>query len=113
MMEIENKTVHTPREKGKKISTQPAGRRLIKKKTLGWEGICRTAADTVKPWAGRFFLFPALILYLELVLHFYMGMEMRYAPVYFAFSLAASLWPRRPHSICWGLGSSISPGRGI
>ena len=28
MMEIENKTVHTPREKGKKISTQPAGRRL-------------------------------------------------------------------------------------
>ena len=89
MMEIENKTVHTPREKGKKISTQPAGRRLIKKKTLGWEVICRTAADTVKPWAGRFFLFPALILYLELVLHFYMGMEMRYAPVYFAFSLAA------------------------
>lgn len=89
MMEIENKTVHTPREKGKKISTQPAGRRLIKKKALGWEGICRTAADTVKPWAGRFFLFPALILYLELVLHFYMGMEMRYAPVYFAFSLAA------------------------
>ena len=89
MMEIENKTVHTPREKGKKISTQPAGRRLIKKKTLGWEGICRTAADTVKPWAGRFFLFPALILYLELVLHFYMGMEMRYVPVYFVFSLAA------------------------
>ncbi len=89
MMEIENKTVHTPREKGKKISTQPARRRLIKKKTLGWEGICRTAADTVKPWAGRFFLFPALILYLELVLHFYMGMEMRYTPVYFAFSLAA------------------------
>ena len=23
MMEIENKTVHTPREKGKKISSQP------------------------------------------------------------------------------------------
>ena len=70
MMEIENKTVHTPREKGKKISTQPAGRRLIKKKTLGWEGICRTAADTVKPWSLRFFFFPALILSLELVIHF-------------------------------------------
>lgn len=52
MMEIENKTVHTPREKGKKISTQPAGRRLIKKKTLGWEGICRTAADIVFGEAG-------------------------------------------------------------
>lgn len=89
MMETENRTVHTPREKGKKISTQPARRRLIKKKTLGWEGICRTATDAVKPWAGRFFLFPALILYLELVLHFYMEMEMRYVPVYFVFSLAA------------------------
>ena len=89
MMETENRRVHTPREKGKKISTQPARRRLIKKKTLGWEGICRTAADAVKPWAGRFLLFPALILYLELVLYFYMGMEMRYVPVYFVFSLAA------------------------
>ncbi len=100
MMEIENKTVHTPREKGKKISTQPAGRRLIKKKTLGWEGICRTAADTVKPWAGRFFLFPALILYLELVLHFYMGMEMRY------FQLGGRVPLFRPDS-----GSSPTGGR--
>lgn len=40
---------------------------------------------------GRVALFPALFLYLELVLHIYMGMALRYLPVYLMFSLAAGL----------------------
>lgn len=39
--------------------------------------------------AGRLLLFPALLLYLELVLHLYMGAAPCYAPVYLTFSLAA------------------------
>lgn len=40
---------------------------------------------------GRVALFPALFLYLELVLHIYMGMALRYLPVYLIFSVAAGL----------------------
>ncbi|MCQ2552561.1 MAG: hypothetical protein MJ148_04380 [Clostridia bacterium] len=32
-------------------------------------------------------LFPALIIYLELVLHIFMGMSLKYFPIYFFFSI--------------------------
>ncbi len=55
----------------------------------------------------RVLMFPALLLYLELVLHIYMKTSLAYAPVYIVFSLAAGLflsaltlaWPPRTNSI--------------
>lgn len=55
----------------------------------------------------RVLLFPALLLYLELVLHIYMRNSPAYLPVYIAFSLAAGLffsaltlaWSRRVNSL--------------
>ena len=37
----------------------------------------------------RLLFFPMLFLYLELVLHIYMGMDLKYLPIYLVFSLAA------------------------
>lgn len=56
---------------------------------------------------ARVLLFPALLLYLELVLHICMKMSLAYAPVYLVFSLAGGLvlsalalpWRRLPNSL--------------
>ena len=56
---------------------------------------------------GRVLLFPVLILYLELVLHIYMGNHLSYFPVYLVFSIAGGLfcgvftlpWHRRANGI--------------
>lgn len=56
---------------------------------------------------ARVLLFPALLLYLELVLHIYMKMSLAYVPVYLVFSLAGGLflsalalpWRRLPNSL--------------
>lgn len=56
---------------------------------------------------ARVLLFPALLLYLELVLHISMKMSLAYAPVYLVFSLAGGLflsalalpWRRLPNSL--------------
>jgi len=40
---------------------------------------------------GRILFFPLLLIYLELVLHLYMGMTLRYLPVWSLFSLAGGL----------------------
>ncbi len=56
---------------------------------------------------GRVLLFPVLILYLELVLHIYMGNHLSYIPVYLVFSIAGGLfcgaftlpWHRRANGI--------------
>ena len=55
----------------------------------------------------RVLMFPALLLYLELVLHIYMKTSLAYAPVYIVFSLAAGLflsavtlaWPPKINSV--------------
>lgn len=41
---------------------------------------------------GRVFFFPLLLVYLELLLHLSMGMEMKYALIYICFSLAGGLF---------------------
>ena len=56
---------------------------------------------------ARVLLFPALLLYLELVLHIYMKMSLAYVPVYLVFSLAGGFllsalalpWRRLPNSL--------------
>ena len=55
----------------------------------------------------RVLLFPALLIYLELVLHIYMGTSLAYAPVYIVFSFAAGFffsaftlaWPPKVNGI--------------
>lgn len=50
----------------------------------------RPRAETFRPEQiiGRVLYFPLLFLYLELVLHLYMGMSLKYFPIWFLFSLA-------------------------
>ena len=88
MMKTENRAGSPPRRDPKKTAA-PAGRRLAKKELPGWLRACGEVAVALKPWAGRLLFLPALILYLEILLHIYMGMDLRYAPVYLVFSLAA------------------------
>ena len=65
-----------------------------------------TSAEPVQT-LGRVLLFPVLILYLELVLHIYMGNHLSYFPVYLVFSIAGGLfcgaftlpWHRRANGI--------------
>lgn len=65
-----------------------------------------TSAEPVQT-LGRVLLFPVLILYLELVLHIYMGNHLSYFPVYLVFSIAGGLfcgaftlpWHRRVNGI--------------
>ena len=52
----------------------------------------RSAGAVMAQTLGRVLLFPALLIYLELALHLYMGARMAYAPIYLAFSLAGGLF---------------------
>lgn len=74
----------------------------------GGRGQSRRSGDAVLVQTmTRVLLFPALLLYLELVLHIYMKMSLAYAPVYLVFSLAGGLllsaltlpWRRLPNSL--------------
>ena len=71
-------------------------------------GSSRRSGDAVLVQTmARVLLFPALLLYLELVLHIYMKMSLAYVPVYLVFSLAGGFllsalalpWRRLPNSL--------------
>ena len=71
-------------------------------------GRSRRSGDAVLAQTmARVLLFPALLLYLELVLHIYMKMSLAYVPVQLVFSLAGGLllsalalpWRRLPNSL--------------
>lgn len=76
------------------------GRRMSGRSRRGGDAVL---AQTM----ARVLLFPALLLYLELVLHIYMKMSLAYAPVYLVFSLAGGFvlsalalpWRRLPNSL--------------
>lgn len=67
----------------------------------------RSEAAVMIQTLERVLMFPALLLYLELVLHIYMKTSLAYAPVYIVFSLAAGLflsavtlaWPPKINSV--------------
>ncbi len=67
----------------------------------------RSEAAVLMQTLERVLLFPALLLYLELVLHIYMKTTLVYAPVYVAFSFAAGFflscltlaWPPKVNSV--------------
>ena len=52
----------------------------------------RSSEHMLAQTMGRAALFPALLVYLELVLHIYMGDALAYAPVYVVFGLAGGLF---------------------
>lgn len=67
----------------------------------------RSEAAILRQTLERVLLFPALLLYLELVLHIYMKTSLAYAPVYIVFSFAAGFflsaltlaWPPKVNGI--------------
>ena len=67
----------------------------------------RSEAAVLIQTLERVLLFPALLFYLELVLHIYMKTSLAYMPVYVVFSLAAGLffsaltlaWPPKVNSV--------------
>ena len=62
------------------------------KRSYSGRGSRRSGDGAVVQTMRRVFLFPALLVYLELVLHIYMKTNLAYAPVYVVFSLAAGLF---------------------
>ena len=55
-------------------------------------GQARRGRDTLTQTMVRVLLFPALLIYLELVLHICKKTNLAYAPIYLVFSLAAGLF---------------------
>ena len=64
------------------------GRRMSGGRTVSHRSGDAVLAQTM----ARVLLFPALLLYLELVLHIYMKTSLAYAPVYLIFSISAGLF---------------------
>lgn len=61
------------------------------KRVSGGHGAGGREETQVTHTLGRILFFPVLFLYLELVLHVFMGTALGYAPIYILFSLAAGL----------------------
>ena len=64
------------------------GRRMSGGRTVSHRSGDAVLAQTM----ARVLLFPALLLYLELVLHIHMKMSLAYTPVYLVFSLAGGFF---------------------
>ena len=67
------------------------GGQWVEKMRPLWKGARHTTARMGKQGvaAAHLLLFPVLLAYLELVIHLAVGMDLGYAPVWLAFSLAA------------------------
>ena len=61
------------------------------KRSYNGRGVRRSGDGAIAQTMERVFLFPALLVYLELVMHIYTKTSLGYAPVYILFALAGGL----------------------